>query len=306
MTRSLQHGWVVYSSFIYGSPYGHAQTYRHPDWGYLDLHRMFPGIRLDPEKAFDELWHDRVQREFAGTVAAVPSSTAQAVLLVLNDVRSRQAKRAMKRWVKQPGLDRAEVMELVGRLDARVAFAAATGDLAQYRGERDYRLWKSITEGSTHTGEWWARVRAARTLREALGIVVRAPLANVERLTHQLGGAPRVPRCCAQLPCGLRGRCGNSRRACDGGYGRDARRAARGGHQLRRQGVPRTPARRSDPRAGGDGGADLVPRPPVPRSRLAAAVTEDVEGDPATIHAEVSAFVDSLIQRRLLVEDGEG
>ena len=186
----VQHGWVVYSSFIYGSPYGHAQTYRHPDWGYLDLHRMFPGIRLDPEKAFDELWHDRVQREFAGTVAAVPSSTAQAVLLVLNDVRSRKAKRAMRRWVDRPGLDRAEVMELVGRLDARVAFAAATGDLERYRGERDYRLWKGITEGSTRTGEWWARVRAARTLREALGIVVRAPLANVERLTHQLGRSP--------------------------------------------------------------------------------------------------------------------
>ena len=40
----LRHGWVVYSSFRYGSPFGHAQTYRHPDWGYLDLHRMFPGI----------------------------------------------------------------------------------------------------------------------------------------------------------------------------------------------------------------------------------------------------------------------
>jgi len=44
----------------------------------------------------------------------------------------------------------------------------------------------------------------------------------------------------------------------------------------------------------------------VPRSRLAAAVTEEVEGDPATIHAEVSAFVDSLLQQRLLVEEGEG
>ena len=186
----VQHGWVVYSSFIYGSPYGHAQTYRHPDWGYLDLHRMFPGIRLDPEKAFDELWHDRVQREFAGTVAAVPSLTAQAVLLVLNDVRSRKAKRAMRRWVDRPGLDRAEVMELVGRLDARVAFAAATRDLERYRGERDYRLWKGITEGSTRAGEWWGRVRAARTLREALGIVARAPLANPERLTHQLGRPP--------------------------------------------------------------------------------------------------------------------
>ena len=185
-----RHGWLVYSSFIYGSPFGHAQTYRHPDWGYLDLHRMFPGIRRDPEEAFDELWRDRSERDFAGVVGAVPSSTAQAVLLVLNDVRSRKAGRAMAMWVDRPGLDRADVMELVGHLDARVAFAAATGDLARYRGERDYRLWKGIAEGSTRTGEWWARVRAARTLREALGIVLRAPLPNPERLSHQLGRDP--------------------------------------------------------------------------------------------------------------------
>ena len=44
----------------------------------------------------------------------------------------------------------------------------------------------------------------------------------------------------------------------------------------------------------------------VPRARLAAALTEEVEGDPATIHAGVSAFVDSLLQQRLLVEEGEG
>jgi hypothetical protein len=186
----VRHGWVVYSSFVYGSPYGHAQTYRHPDWGFLDLHRMFPGIRLDAERAFDELWRDRAEREFAGMAAAVPSPTGQAVLLVLNDVRSHKAARAIATWVDRPALDRAEVMDLVERLDARVAFAAATGDLARYRGERDYRLWKGVTEGSSRAGEWWARVRAARTLREALDIVARAPLANVERLAHQLGRTP--------------------------------------------------------------------------------------------------------------------
>ncbi|WP_426323425.1 nucleotidyltransferase family protein [Microbacterium sp. E-13] len=186
----VQHGWVVYSSFVYGSPFGHAQTYRHPDWGYLDLHRMFPGIRLDPEAAFAELWRGRSEREFAGTPAAVPSVTAQALLLVLNDVRSRKAEQAMATWVDGPGLDRAEVAALVGLLDARVAFSAATGDLAQHRREPDYRLWKGITQGSTRAGEWWARARAAGTVREAAAILVRAPLANVERLTHKLGRAP--------------------------------------------------------------------------------------------------------------------
>jgi hypothetical protein len=123
----------------------------------------------------------------------------------------------MVRWVDRPGLDRADVMDLVARLDARVAFAAAIGDLARYRGERDYPLWKGITEGSTRAGEWWARVRAARTPKEALRIVVRAPLANVERLTHQLGRKPtrgevlratamRPVRALRELPASLRRR----------------------------------------------------------------------------------------------------
>jgi hypothetical protein len=43
----------------------------------------------------------------------------------------------------------------------------------------------------------------------------------------------------------------------------------------------------------------------VPRSGLVAALAEEVVGDPATVEAEVSAFVDALLQQRLLVEDGE-
>ncbi len=186
----LRHGWTVYSSFTYGSPFGHAQTYHHSDWGYLDLPRRVPGIRLAPEAACAELWRDRLESVFAGTVAAVPSLLAQAVLLVLNDVRSRTFSRSMAMWVDGPGLDRAAVERLVARLHAQVAFSAATGDLPRYRRERDYALWKGITQGSTRTGEWWARVRAAPTRRDALRIVVRAPFANVERLAHQLGRDP--------------------------------------------------------------------------------------------------------------------
>jgi hypothetical protein len=42
----------------------------------------------------------------------------------------------------------------------------------------------------------------------------------------------------------------------------------------------------------------------VPRSRLAAALLDEVEGDPATISEGASAFVDSLLQQGLLVDDG--
>jgi hypothetical protein len=44
----------------------------------------------------------------------------------------------------------------------------------------------------------------------------------------------------------------------------------------------------------------------VPRSELAAVVADHVEGDPTTVHAEVAAFVDGLIQQGLLVHEEEG
>jgi hypothetical protein len=42
----------------------------------------------------------------------------------------------------------------------------------------------------------------------------------------------------------------------------------------------------------------------VPRVQLFAAVADDVEGDPATVRAEVAAFVDDLVRQGLLVEAG--
>ena len=57
LDRALRsRGWRVYSTFVYGSPFGHAQTYLHDAWGYLDLHRWFPGFRTAPDAAFDRMW----------------------------------------------------------------------------------------------------------------------------------------------------------------------------------------------------------------------------------------------------------
>jgi hypothetical protein len=43
----------------------------------------------------------------------------------------------------------------------------------------------------------------------------------------------------------------------------------------------------------------------VPRSGLVAALAEEVVGDPATVGAELSAFVDALLEQGLLVDDEE-
>jgi hypothetical protein len=186
-----QHGWHLYSTFENGSPFGHAQTYLHDAWGYVDLHRFFPGIRLEPGRAFDVLWRDRHEIDLAGVGCRVPSIPGQAVLLMLNAARASGPRRDdLKVWTDATEERRAEMTELVTRLHADVAFAAATGDLERFRGEREYRLWKVVSEGGSRSEEWWARIRAAPTLWRRLRIAARAPLVNVDHLAHRLGRRP--------------------------------------------------------------------------------------------------------------------
>lgn len=189
----LAQGWRVYSTFRNNSSFEHAQTYFHPDWGHLDVHRRFPGIGIPDDRAFEVLWADRGEARVAGLPCAVPDLTAQAVLLTLNAARAEgRGDTAARVWdaLDEPG--RAACRALVGRLDAEVAFAAAHGELERFAHRREYLLWKVASQGGTRTEDWIARVRAARTLRERIALVLRAPLVNTERLTHRLGRRPRL------------------------------------------------------------------------------------------------------------------
>ncbi len=187
-------GWKVYSTFDLGSPFGHAQTYEHDTWGYLDLHRSFPGIRIDADAAFDLLSRGGQVLSFAGVDCPVPVVEAQAAILVLNVARAQERRGSeLDRIWTDAGEDRRQaIIALCDELDARVALAAAIGELDRYRDDHDYRLWRAITRGGGRVEEWWGRVRAAPTTGDAVRIALRAPLVNREQLTHRLGRPPRV------------------------------------------------------------------------------------------------------------------
>ena len=193
LDRALrEHGWRLYTTFASGSPFGHAQTYTHDAWGYIDIHRFFPGIRVAPAPAFERLWGDRHDTAIAGIGCPVPSVPAQSLLLVLNAARSPRSLRhdLAAAWRDAPADRRTEIESLVHELEAQVAFAAAVGDLERYRDESDYRLWKVVSSGGTRSEEWWARVRAAPSFADALRVVARAPLVNVDHLAARLGRRP--------------------------------------------------------------------------------------------------------------------
>ncbi|WES63874.1 hypothetical protein P0L94_15570 [Microbacter sp. GSS18] len=186
------HGWSVYSTFRNGSPFGHAQTYTHADWGYLDVHRSFPGIGLDPAAAFEALWRDRTSADFGGVACATPNTTGQALILILNAARAPQgaAYDMPAAWEGAGDDERAALRSLAGDFDAETAFAAAIGELDRHREKRDYLLWKAVSSDGTRAQEWWGRVRAAPTPRAAVSVLLRAPRVNIEHLAHELGRAP--------------------------------------------------------------------------------------------------------------------
>ena len=185
-------GWHVYSTFDNGSPFGHAQTYRHDIWGFLDLHRLFPGIGLEPPAAFARLWSGRQSMDFGGVGCPVPSLSAQAAILVLNGARTRGPRipDLGTTWRDASSEDRTKLEAEIDALEARVAFDTALGRLDAHRDARDYRLWKAVSEGGSRAEEWWARVVAAPTLGSRVRVIARAPLVNVEHLSHELGRPP--------------------------------------------------------------------------------------------------------------------
>jgi hypothetical protein len=185
------HGWDVYSTFETGSPFGHAVTLQHGLWGHADVHRHFPGATVDPERAFDLLWRDRSTVLLAGVRCAVPSLVGQVAILVLNAARSGRGPSDLKAaWEPATPQRRADVRALVAALGAEVGFAAATGDLDRYRDRPDYDLWRVTPRGGTRLEEWRARIKAAPDRRAAIRIALRAPLVNVDQLSHQLGRQP--------------------------------------------------------------------------------------------------------------------
>ena len=200
-------GWERYSEFETGSPFEHAANYWHSDWGYIDVHREFPGFQADPQTVFDRLWADRQTLPIAARDCQVPGRIGQALVLLLHAARdeSRGTTEVPRIWsaLDTPGATGTDgtahiadtagqeaVRALAAELGSTVALAAALGELEQHRGARDYALWAAYSQGGSRFDKAIGRVKAEPTLRGKARAALHAVPVNTDALAMRLGRAP--------------------------------------------------------------------------------------------------------------------
>ncbi len=158
LLRGLKrHGWVKVTSLRSGGLVEHSTNWYHAQLGQLDVHIRFPGIQIEGERAFDELWRDVSTQEIAHLRCRVPSSSAQRLLLLLHAARDvrRRASDIRVAWDEATDAQRSRVESLARDLRAEVALATATGRLEEYRDNREHALWHNFANRSADDVELW-------------------------------------------------------------------------------------------------------------------------------------------------------
>ncbi|WP_414973654.1 nucleotidyltransferase family protein [Acidipropionibacterium jensenii] len=70
----------------------HSFSYYHPEWPIdIDVHWWFPGIGIDREEAFNQIWENCQATTFSGVRARIPSKVDAAVIQMLHCVKDRES-----------------------------------------------------------------------------------------------------------------------------------------------------------------------------------------------------------------------
>ncbi len=190
----LAHGWRLVTDFANGSAFEHAANYHHDHWGYVDVHRVFPGITLEPEQAFELLWSERIEARIAHRACPVPGLLDQSLILCLHAARSMGGPRAEEdlaaAWHSGDDDRRHWLRERAHELRADVALAAALDELDRFPDDGSTALWRFYSHGGSRIDEWVARIRSAPTRRARVGVAVRGLRVNREYAAMDLGHEP--------------------------------------------------------------------------------------------------------------------
>lgn len=185
-------GWRTVTRFTTGSVFQHAMTLWHYTWGYVDIHRSFPGVDLPPNEFFEQLWRSRTTQLIAAVECNVPEPHHQALLIVLHAARDPYRGTSDVRHLREtmPQEDWDVLRILAERYGAGLAFAAATGALADFEDHPAHDIWAVVSAGGSRMQLLQARARAARSLRGRAKILLSSVTANRDHLRMALQREP--------------------------------------------------------------------------------------------------------------------
>jgi hypothetical protein len=187
-------GWKPVTGFKSGSLFQHAATLWHDSWGYIDVHRAFPGVDVPPAEFFDELWESRKARVIADVACTVPASQHQALLIVLHAGRDPERGTSDVSHLRSAlSLGAWQGVEIeASRFGAGLALAAATGQLVKHQGHPEHDLWAAVSTGSSRIELLQARARAARSFSSRLKVLMSGLLPNRDHLRMALQREPKA------------------------------------------------------------------------------------------------------------------
>lgn len=188
----IAQGWSIQAHFETGSVFEHAMTLHHDAWGLTDIHRFFPGLGENHERVFEQLWLARTTRDIAHRPCTVPSVLDARVIVVLHRARAAAKYSSDLKYLNEimSYSEWERVHDRALELHSGIAYAAAMGHLAAYRGHRDYLLWKAVSTKVPPYLLWFARVRSARGIAEKARVIRNIALVNEDHLAMTLGHKP--------------------------------------------------------------------------------------------------------------------
>lgn len=183
------HGWEPVATFSEGSIFQHAATLWHDQLGYVDVHRLFPGLGASPEAAFDALWGEHVHLVIAGRPVPVPSPRHQRLVVIVHAARDPFRGGLDVRHIREslPAEGWAALREEAHRLDAGAAWHVATGEAADGVDSRQLTLFAALHESQSGLELFRTRWQSAATARERAVLVARTIPVNRPHLQMRLG-----------------------------------------------------------------------------------------------------------------------
>lgn len=186
------HGWKQMADFSEGSIFEHAATLWHDHLGYVDVHRLFPGLGDSPARTFEQLWAERAGRVIAGHPIPVPSLDHQRLVVVvhaardpsrgLSDVAHLRNTLSEEEW--------GDLREQARVLDAAAAWHLATGEDAAGMDEHDLTLFTALRDQESGMDMFSTRWQAADTARERASLLLHTIPVNRPHLQMRLGHPP--------------------------------------------------------------------------------------------------------------------